>query len=395
MTRSSMRTPLARSSPGRHRPGSNSRSRANRRATSKARTRRFWKRSTATTRTGEHGSLQPASRRSSAASKRRSKASTRLGVSTRGRRSSRPASPPPQLLGRTGREEIYRILTDAQEKISIRLLCCAPEAGASTPPPSGRTPSSGPLSRSALLFGVAAWAPARADARIVKRLDYESGSLGQWSYVQALPGRISVVKSPRRQGQYAARFVVKPGDDHRWLERANAPRSYTLNRGACRHRFVVEMGYLLPSRLPSGEGRLECLHSMASHRSLMLPAPETSMSTRGLALGESGWSFGAAHSSRIAPRAPRRLSGSHGLRREHWYSFKLHVRWSPYSNKGLVKLWVNGRLRASKHLATLYKGQGVYVKQGFYRAPSSRTSVIYHDGLQRFGPEIGRHLLKG
>ena len=49
-----------------------------------------------------------------------------------------------------------------------------------------------------------------------------------------------------------------------------------------------------------------------------------------------------------------------------------------------MKVWVNGNVRAKRHLRTLYRGQGVYVKQGLYRAPSHKTSVIYHDGLRRF-----------
>ena len=52
-----------------------------------------------------------------------------------------------------------------------------------------------------------------ASAEILKRLDYDSGSFGQWTSVQrAAPGRVAIVKSPVRQGRYASRFIVKPGD---------------------------------------------------------------------------------------------------------------------------------------------------------------------------------------
>jgi hypothetical protein len=51
-----------------------------------------------------------------------------------------------------------------------------------------------------------------------------------------------------------------------------------------------------------------------------------------------------------------------------------------------VLVRVNGKVKVRAHAATLYKGQGVYVKQGFYRGPSSRTTTIYHDGMQRFRP---------
>ena len=34
-------------------------------------------------------------------------------------------------------------------------------------------------------------------------------------------------------------------------------------------------------------------------------------------------------------------------------------------------------------MATLYPGDGVYVKQGFYRRPSGSVSTVYQDGMRR------------
>jgi hypothetical protein len=52
---------------------------------------------------------------------------------------------------------------------------------------------------------------------------------------------------------------------------------------------------------------------------------------------------------------------------------------------GLVEVWRNGRkVVRRKHVAPLYYGQGVYLKQGFYRAPAGWTSVVFHDGLRRY-----------
>jgi hypothetical protein len=51
-----------------------------------------------------------------------------------------------------------------------------------------------------------------------------------------------------------------------------------------------------------------------------------------------------------------------------------------------VRVTVNGKVRVSKHTATLYRGMGVYLKQGFYRGGSSKTTTIIHDGMQRFRP---------
>ena len=63
-----------------------------------------------------------------------------------------------------------------------------------------------------LAVSLAAAAPT-APAQVLKKLDFETGGIGQWTTKQALPGRIDVVPSPVRQGQFASRFTVKPGDD--------------------------------------------------------------------------------------------------------------------------------------------------------------------------------------
>ncbi len=51
-----------------------------------------------------------------------------------------------------------------------------------------------------------------------------------------------------------------------------------------------------------------------------------------------------------------------------------------------MRVTVNGKTRVNRHIATLYRGMGVYLKQGFYRGDSSKTTTIVHDGMQRFKP---------
>ena len=75
------------------------------------------------------------------------------------------------------------------------------------------------------------------------------------------------------------------------------------------------------------------------------------------------------------------------LRRNTWYNFVFHVRWSSSRLHGYVRVKVNGRVVVPlTRVATLYSGQGVYLKQGFYRGQSKLTTTLYHDGLQRFRP---------
>ena len=69
------------------------------------------------------------------------------------------------------------------------------------------------LALSAFLAVSLAVAAPTASAQVLKKLDFETGSFGQWTSKQPLPGRIDLVPSPVRQGHFASRFTVKPGDD--------------------------------------------------------------------------------------------------------------------------------------------------------------------------------------
>jgi Polysaccharide lyase len=251
-----------------------------------------------------------------------------------------------------------------------------------------RTPRiRGRIGRRALVFFVltgalgAATVPP-ASAQILKRLDFETGSLRQWTSIQALPGRISVVPSPVRQGHFASKFTVKPGDHpvvggeraevmfwsreragktSWWRWSTYFPKSFHPNPGAWNvftqwHqtgdscvspvRFLVD-NYASPPRL-----RLD-IWSGRLNTSSCTPQYKHS------------WYLGK-------------------LRRNHWYNFVVKFKWSGRRAHGYVKVSVNGRTRVHKHVATLYRGMGVYVKQGFYRGPSSLTTTVYHDGMQRF-----------
>jgi hypothetical protein len=67
------------------------------------------------------------------------------------------------------------------------------------------------------------------------------------------------------------------------------------------------------------------------------------------------------------------------LRFDRWYDFTLRVRWSADPAKGWIELFVDGRQALERRrTATLYRGQGVYFKQGFYREPSSFESRLFH-----------------
>jgi hypothetical protein len=67
-----------------------------------------------------------------------------------------------------------------------------------------------------------------------------------------------------------------------------------------------------------------------------------------------------------------------------WLDFVLHVTWSSNPQVGFVELFMDGRLAVPKtRMATLYDGQGVYLKLANYRAASSEASTILHAGVRR------------
>jgi len=224
-----------------------------------------------------------------------------------------------------------------------------------------------------------------APAAVLKRLDFETGSLGQWTSKQAAhAGRITVVPSPVRQGQFASKFTVKPGDHpvpggeraelvywsgeragktSWWRWSTYFPRGFHPNEGAWNiftqwHqtgdqcpppvRFLVDK-YMSPPRLRLDiwSGRLNTNGCSAQY--------------------ERSWHLGKLH-------------------RNHWYNFVVKFKWSPRRSHGYVRVKVNGKTKVSRHMATLYSGMGVYLKQGFYRGDSGKTTTIIHDGMQRFRP---------
>lgn len=79
------------------------------------------------------------------------------------------------------------------------------------------------------------------------------------------------------------------------------------------------------------------------------------------------------------------------LRRNDWYDFVYHVRWSS-GNDGFFTAWLNGRLVMDDVGPTLYKGQSVYMKLANYHLPfrpgvdgTPAPSSVIHDRV-RLGP---------
>lgn len=71
------------------------------------------------------------------------------------------------------------------------------------------------------------------------------------------------------------------------------------------------------------------------------------------------------------------------LERGRWHDFVFHVGWSSDPGRGYVELWYDGRIAMPRSpRATMFPGQGVYLKQGLYRSSRVQADqVLFHRGM--------------
>lgn len=222
-----------------------------------------------------------------------------------------------------------------------------------------------------------------AEARILKRLDYDSGNFRQWTNTHARPHRLSIVRRPRTQGPYAARFVVRSRDS----PIGSGERSEVLFQSR-EHAGITswwKWSTRFPRRFRPIKGSMNVFTDW-HHTGPTCPVP--------VAFRVNAWEKPAHIELKVAGGSfnPTTCNTSGGrlfnlgrLRRGRWTTFVFHVRWSPDRSKGFVEVWRNGRkvVRFTR-MATIYAGYSVYVKQGYYRAPAHWPAAVYHDGLRRF-----------
>ena len=215
-----------------------------------------------------------------------------------------------------------------------------------------------------------------------------SARFAGWEQRQVLPGGVRFVRVPGSRGRHVARFLVRPGDQPvPGGERAEVAASQAATGGGEGREAWYAWSTYLPADLaplPSHTwnvftqfhqtGRDHCSPNVALQINTRARPARIRLAVRGGTLDVATCRPGG-HAAWDTVRAVRR----------RWYDFVLHVRWSADPQRGLVELFVNGRrVVAPARLATLYRGQGVYAKQGFYRGPSPRPSRIVHAGMTRF-----------
>ncbi len=217
-----------------------------------------------------------------------------------------------------------------------------------------------------------------AQAAISWRGNFEAGSFSQWGLgVQALQGPATVVSTRARDGRYSARFEVRPNPnpDAPQGERSEALTQTGERAGA--ESWWAWSTYFGQDFRPT-EG---------THWNIFTDWHNTGPSGQANVHFEvntltSPWTIQMRTFGGQQDQNQRTFLLSN-FKRDAWVDFIFHVRWAP-DNTGFVEAWINGQhVLPRTNTPTIYEGQGVYLKQGLYRAGSSVTSVVYHDGMRR------------
>lgn len=223
-------------------------------------------------------------------------------------------------------------------------------------------------------------APPTAD-RVLWYGDYESGDLSQWvgplgkpAAQRAEEGRIRVVKSPRAEGVFAARFEVRPGD--RWKGSARAEvlhdsPSVSVSEGDSR---IYQWYTMWDADYPSDDAGWQIATQW--HPGIEGAQPTLQVYAQGDRIGFKTAEPGGDSSASIA-------HWTTDIRRGEWHHFALQVAWSADPNKGSVTLWHNQkRVVDTTSLRTLGREGRTYLKQGLYRSPElDEAGVVFHDGF--------------
>jgi hypothetical protein len=262
-------------------------------------------------------------------------------------------------------------------------------------------PSSGRLLASlAAVLSILAFVPFAA-AAIDLRGDFETGNTSQWegfeyhgvftaNYPQS--NQLQIVTSPVRQGRYAAKFVVNPGDQYGGSSGERALLRFGDARCSCESEgedFYYSWSSLFPTDWSSPPGWAQILEFHGDSRFLLAPirfnAAGDSLSVD-LTTGQCS-SAGQCAYMRNTPVLSTLSKGK-------WNDFVLHVRWTKSSN-GVVDVW--HRLEGSSSwnkvadlsgIPTLpwLSGQAdptVYILFGLYTGNGSTARSLYGDAFSR------------
>ena len=209
--------------------------------------------------------------------------------------------------------------------------------------------------------------------------NFETGNLSQWSGIARVAARsIRVVRSPVRQGRFAARFEVRRGENPiGYGDRAQIQIDTGEREGQTRW-------YSWSTRVAKNFPRYRSFQVLAQWHARANGSPPIAFFAEGNSLvlrvhRHSG--PGRVLEVRDIWRGP--------LPRGVWRDIKMQVRWSGDDRRGWVRLWIDGRPQRfdnralRRRIRTMYPGIGNYFTMGYYRQSGlSRTGVVFHDGFR-------------
>ena len=220
--------------------------------------------------------------------------------------------------------------------------------------------------------------------------DWETADASQWSgnhwnRKDPLSDQFKIVTDPVRQGGFAAKFTVRPGDK---FGTTSGERSEVLYTGADEHKGD-DLWYAWSTLFPSDWSTPTGWSIFAQWHSYYPVSPPISFNMKGeqiqVNLNTGSVDSGSASFKPVFPITT-------ALERGVWNDFVVHIVWS--GTNGSLEVWhrtgsnpFEKKVDASG-IPTMQVQSGVpsdnYLKIGFYRNDDpSRVNVLYQDGFSR------------
>lgn len=206
--------------------------------------------------------------------------------------------------------------------------------------------------------------------------DFEGTYCGMQEQSKIEPAHRSTFVSTARHGRQAVKLTTLPGDDRvhgsgAWVrdDLELAPSPEYCNEGQ-EEWWGVSVLFPEDYVAPEGGGAVMDFHHDGS-------AGEANFNliSRSGGLLLHGFSGDPKRADEYGARLGR-------IRRDAWYDFVFHVKWSS-GGGGFMVAWVNGRKVLVHHGPTLYRGTSCYLKLANYHDPTGSPSSIVFDRLVR------------
>jgi len=254
----------------------------------------------------------------------------------------------------------------------------------------------------AVWIGLLAGDTDAAGTQAIWRGDYETGDFSQWSEIQASRTNRdypvsavgdtagTIVSSPVRQGAHAAEFVTYPNEGRPSIDRSEVYAGVGTTQGTEGQDRYYAWSTMFPS---SGNkdgfwpraGDFNVFtqwHNANNPCGSNIQLGIDSRSRRGRNEIYVDLSNRNPSNCDDPVRTKHLVLGR--MRFDAWYDFVAHIKWSANPSVGFCELWMDGRHLMPKTFGqTMADSQGVYWKQGFYRAAFSHTNTVFQDAAIR------------